>query len=279
MTEKIKLWLVGAAVTIGIVISANLVDLLVVMATPVKPAQPQKIVEKLIFVVNGAGQQDRSINISGKRRTKVAGSRGCGTDIVALIPRSNLGVTISPQPTFWFYLGASKLDLKTLTFEVFEPNNSSKTANWATQLSGQPQQLESGLLKIEYQGQPLTTNTYQWKFSYQQVGCNSIQTLSGYIQKVANINLPKNQQPRDRLLFYAKQGIWHELLTESIALRQQQPADSQLFADFKSLISESEDVKYTLATDRAIVDRDLTTAIVKAQVIDGYRFVTIESSP
>lgn len=265
MTKKIEFWLVTAIFAIGAISGAELISPLITVAAPTKEIKSVGTVDKLIFSFKGGEKkQQPRLEMTGKRRTRVAGSRGCGADIVALMPRSNLGVTSSTNPTFWFYLPPTYLESKSLTFRVFQSTTATDSTEqeiWKTQIPLRFLKIPTGLLRVPYQGQLLTTGNYRWESSYQQVGCSSPQVLSGYVQKEIHPNLEKIKQPRDRLQFYAKNGIWHELLTELIILHQQ--LDGILLTDdFRYLLVESEDVKYTLSSDRQQVDRDLIERIV-----------------
>jgi hypothetical protein len=271
MNNQIKCWL-AIACSLSTIVANESIEIHSVRALPSQQAQPQGIVDRLIFYFNGGAKTERPrASVNGKRRTRVAGSRNpstCGTEIVALMPRSNLGITRSSQPTFWFYLGASNLPVKSIKLSIFKPDNSAAPELWTSQLPVTSKKIESGLLKISYQGQPLVDGDYQWQFSYQQVGCQEVQTLSGYVRKESQPNIPTFTNYRERLFFYANNGIWHELLTDTIALRQQRSGDLQLNEDFRSLFFESADVRYTLSTDETTVDRDLTEKIINARVID-----------
>jgi Domain of Unknown Function (DUF928) len=276
VTKKIEFWLISSILTLGTISVSGLIDRHLTLAAPTKELKSistsdKSTFNKLIFWFQGGEKpQQPRLKTVGKRRTRVAGSRGCGMDIVALIPRSNLGVTVASNPTFWFYLPPSDLALSSLQFTLFDLTG---TEIWATQLIA-TSELKSGLLKVDYQGSPLTDNTYQWQFSYQQVGCSNPQVLMGNLQKEPSLKLAKN--PNSRLQIYTKNGIWHDLLTELITLRQQQPTDLQLAANFKSLFFESPDISYRLPSDRDRVDLDLMEDIVKAQVINCCQVVTIK---
>jgi Domain of Unknown Function (DUF928) len=281
MTKKIEFWLVNAIFIVGAIFTSGLISPRITIAAPTKEVKSSSSGEgsanatsdKLIFSFKGGEKkQQPRLEMIGKRRTRVAGSRGCGADIVALMPRSNLGVTSSTNPTFWFYLPPTYLESKSLTFRVFRlltqtasrsttATDSTEQEIWKTQIPLRFLKIPTGLLRVPYQGQLLTTGNYRWESSYQQVGCSSPQVLSGYVQKETHPNLEKIKQPRDRLQFYAQNGIWHELLTELIILHQQLDG-IPLTDDFRYLLVESEDIKYTLSSDRQQVDRDLIERIV-----------------
>jgi hypothetical protein len=274
MTKQNKFWLIIAALTVCTAIVSTPVDIHHATASPKRLDRSIPPVDKLIFVFNGNNKPDRvTENRSGTRRTKVAGSRGCGAEIVALMPRSNLGVTISDRPTLWFYLGTSSRDIESLKFTVFASRNPADRKTWIAQL---PQKLETGLIKVKYPGQALNSDNYEWEFNYQQAGCNKSQTLSGYIQKETNPLLASIDSSRQRWQSYARNGIWYELLDELIVSRQQQPQQSQVATDLRSLFFESKDVNYTLATDENSIDRDLSEKIVTATVINCCKFAQVK---
>jgi Domain of Unknown Function (DUF928) len=274
MTKQNKFWLIIAALTIWTAIVSAQIDIHRATASPKRSDRSIPPADKLIFVFNGNNKPGRvTEDRSGTRRTKVAGSRGCGAEIVALMPRSNLGVTISDRPTLWFYLGTSSRDVESIKFTVFASSNPADRETWIAQLPPQPHQLETGLIEVKYPGRALKAGNYEWEFNYQQAGCNKPQTLSGYIQKETNPQVVSIDSSQQRWRSYARNGIWHELLDELIVLRQQQPQQSQADIDLRSLFFESKDVNYTLATDENSIDRDLSEKIVTATVINCCKFI------
>ncbi len=274
MTAKIKFWLICATFALSTIVSFGLVD---VSATP-KPGAPlTNIWHKLIFFFKSGAPKNQPItNHGGLRRTRIAGGRGdgCELDIVALIPQyqgNYIGVTNLTNPTFWFYLPPSSHNVASLQFRLFQKDQEI----WIADLPAESKKLESGLLKILYKGVPLANDTYEWQFSYQQVGCHK-QTLAGHVQKEDSTNSVVAKTAQDRLQNYAQRGIWHELLTELIALRQQNPRDNQLAIAFRSLIFESPDIKYSLPSDPSKDDLELMERIVNAPVMNCCQFTPIE---
>ncbi len=277
MTKHNQFRLIIAILTICTNILSVPIDIHSATANPKKTDRSTPLPDKLIFVFNSSSKPGRSIeNRSGMRRTKVAGSRGCGTEIVALIPRSNLGVTISDRPTLWFYLGASNRDVESIEFTIFPSNNPADRTTWSAQLSPKDRKLETGLLKVKYPGRALTAGNYEWEFNYHQADCNKPQILVGYLQKETNLQIASIDNSPQRWRSYTKNGIWHELLDELIVARQQQPQQSQFVTDLRSLFFESKDVNYTLATDENSIDRDLSEKIVTATVLKCCEFVKIK---
>ncbi len=264
MTKRTKSWLISAAFTLSTIVALGLIDIPGVAAAPTKEEKPSSLIDKLIFFFKGGQKKDLPRVSATGRRTKIAGSRDiCKVNIVALIPDSNLGVTTSSNPIFWFYISHDSVNVESLRFSLL---NREQKEIWATDLSVTSKKIKSGLLKVPYQGQPLMDGAYQWQFSYKETRCDPI-LLSGKVQKESHPHLGLGNNARERLRIYAQNGIWYELLTELITLRQEQPQDTQLAADFRSLIFESEHIKYFQSTDPSKEDRDLMEKIVKAKVI------------
>jgi hypothetical protein len=267
----------SATFTLSTIVFSGRVDIPGVSATTKPGVSLTNTWHKLIFFFNvGALKNQPVASRGGLRRTRIAGGRGdgCELDIVALIPQHQgdyVGVTNLTNPTFWFYLPPSSHNVASLQFRLLQKSQEI----WIAALPAESKKLESGLLKILYQGAPLANDTYEWQFSYQQVGCQ-MQTLAGHIQKEALTNSVVARTTQDRLQSYAQRGIWHELLTELIALRQQNPQDNQLAIAFRSLIFESPDIKYSQPSDPSKDDLELMEKIVNAPVIHCCQFTPIE---
>jgi hypothetical protein len=275
MTKQNQFWLTIATLAIGTAIVSAPIAIPNATANPKKPDRSTPLPDKLIFVFNGSNKPSRSIeNRSGIRRTKVAGSRGCGAEIVALIPRSSLGVTIADRPTLWFYLGASSRDVESIKFTVSSSRNPADRQTWIAELPPKSQKIETGLLQLKYPGRALTAGNYEWELNYQQIGCNKPQTLSGYLQKETNPQIASINNSQQRWQSYARNGIWHELLDELI-VGQQQP-NRQVVNNLRDLFFESKDVNYTLASDENSIDRELSEKIVTATVLKCCEFTKIK---
>lgn len=208
-----------------------------------------------------------------QRRTnaKVAGKRGICGDIVALIPNQNVGITTKAQPAFWFYVGnpVTRTD-SSLEFALQD----SISGETIFRTRKDTKKLEAGLIAINLTGYDLTVNKrYIWKLTY-NCGGQDTPILSGTILREEHPDIEPELAaaltPRHRFRIYAARGIWYELIDEINTLRQNDPSDRALEADFRSLI-RSEDVRY-LNIDSAQrendLDLDLMERIVKAPVID-----------
>jgi hypothetical protein len=142
-----------------------------------------------------------------------AGSRD-PHNFLALIPATNLGLTAIAHPTFWLYLPTSLPD--DIPFEfvlrdeqqevvfrtVFELEKAAGIASFSLPENSPP--LEIG-------------KKYQWCFL-----CGNI-SRHGWVERVAMkpeilVQL-ETAALRQRVLLFAKHGLWYETLTELVALR------------------------------------------------------------
>lgn len=170
-----------------------------------------------------------------------AGSRpGCpqfAKPFMALVPATNLGVTVAERPTFWLYVpyssGSIALSLKdeqtnkTVYKNTFEVNGKPGIMGFALP-SGAPS------LKIG--------TKYRWKFD---LFCNpqsksDFFSVNGVILRqsisVATINQLKDASPTEQANLYAANGIWYETLTALAELRRDRPQDKILLAQWTALL-------------------------------------------
>jgi Domain of Unknown Function (DUF928) len=167
---------------------------------------------------------------------KDSGSRepsGCSA-ILAMIPSTNFGLTVSAHPTFWLYLPSlPKLGELTLTL-LEERKNGEQEIAYRTKFKITQ---NSGIASfhLPHSAPPLEIGKqYRWIFS-----CGAIARY-GSIERIAL--KPEIEQrldratPRDRVLILAEHGLWYETLTELAKLRFTKPQDSQLAADWANLL-------------------------------------------
>lgn len=280
MTVKSNFRLVSCAFLLSTLVLAGSAQVPAALAAA--PVKQTNLWDKIVFLANGAWQKISGKRQAGVRQTRIAAGRGAAargselkSDIVALIPVNNgdfVGVSITNQPTFWFYISPtfSELSLESMKFTLRSQQNKEL---WSTKLSKNSLKIGEGLMPISYKGKQLTADgTYFWELSYRQADINQgkiklfEQKLSGNLQKVTFTNLFASQKLPERINFYARNGIWHDLITELIIKKQQYPSDLQLASAFRSLIFESPDVKY-LTIDERKDDVALMEKITAAKVL------------
>jgi hypothetical protein len=282
MTFKSNFWLASCAFALSTIILSGSIEIPAVSAAPPTSTKQTNLWNKIIFLANGAWQKVSGKRQAGIRQTRIAAGRGSGakvseskSDIVALIPANNgdfVGVAITAQPTFWFYISPtfSELNLKSMKFTLINQQNEEL---WSTKLSPNSPKLVSGLMPITYKGDQLKADgIYFWELSYQQTdfqqGKERVleQKLRGNLQKETFVNPPISQKMPDRIYTYARNGIWYDLITELITKKQQNPSDKQLAKAFRELIFESPEVKY-LTIDEKKDDVELMEGIVTAKTL------------
>jgi Domain of Unknown Function (DUF928) len=287
MTAKSNFRLASCAFVLSTIVLSGFIEIPAVSAAPPTVGKQTNLWDKIVFLANGAWQKVSGKRQAGVRQTRIAAGRGAGareiaarrseskSDIVALIPVNNgdfVGVAITDRPTFWFYISPtfSELNLKSMKFTL---RNQQNEELWSTKLSTDNPKIGSGLMPITYKGDQLKADgTYFWELSYQQTDLRQGKTrvleqkLQGNLQKETFADLPANQKLPDRISAYARNGIWHDLITELITKKQQDPADQQLANSFRTLIFESPDVKY-LTIDEKKDDVALMEEIVTAKVL------------
>ncbi len=249
--------------------------------------EPGSRPDKLLFSVNGSTRKKQAVLTRNGIRRRMAGVRGSDAPI-ALIPQINgryIGTTLASHPTFWFYLPAITPRLQSMQLRLFDQTQKEV---WAVQTTGKMPTMSAGLLKIFYTGQPLKDGLYFWELTYQNehqvTNIASFRKdrltatgLSGYLEKETPANLALPQKTLDRLRTYASNGIWYDLLTELISLRQLNSRDRQLQADFRSLIFDSPAVQYSLPADPSKADLELMESIVNGHVLDCCQFTPMQS--
>jgi Domain of Unknown Function (DUF928) len=276
MTTKSSLRLIGCTLMLSTILLTGLTEIPGTAATPPTTEKQTNLWEKLIFWFNGGGRKKpATVSRAGLRRTRVAGARDSAAQVdwVALIPENKgdyLGVTITDQPTFWFYVPPTTLKTKSVKFTL---SNQSSKVIWSTELINSPKTLESGLMPITYKGQPLTGETYSWELNYQLFDDSrtphliSKKSLYGNLQKEKSTGFVLTKNTADRINTYARNGVWHELITELITEKQRNPQDKQVANAFRSLIFDSPTVKYSRIDNEEKDDLELMEKIVNARVI------------
>lgn len=148
--------------------------------------------------------------------------------VVALMPKSNLGITLSERPTFWFSLPAINPD-RTLEFGLYDQSG---------ELIYQESFNASGKAGISSLSLPNTFTSlsaekdYRW---YLSVVCDPDSrsedlVVTGWIRRVQSDNELSaqlaNATPQERLLVYEASELWFETLTTLAELRQTAQSDS-----------------------------------------------------
>ena len=199
---------------------------LLVSPTTVNPSQPISTTQIESHPQLQALKFPPGSQTGAPERTRGAGSRGpcnplveekSGINLTALMPKNNIGTTVSPQPTVYLYV--PKTTKQTAEFAVYDWTNRVRKPVYKTNIS-LPE--SAGIVKINL---PKTVelepnNTYVWHFG---IICDPNQrSLDYYINgwlKRTTLNPETEarlkeleQQPLEQAKLYAESSIWNETL-------------------------------------------------------------------
>lgn len=200
-------------------------------------------------------------------------SRGCleselpQVPLIALMPKTNLTLTLSERPTFWFYIPYTTAQYDRATFDLFDAENNFVIDSLLTiEFSNSPGESSSipGIISVTLPptAQPLELDReYHWYFSVESGKCKTSPSSSlpvhGWVKRVSPGSLPDSQTvegtvsglvtpdelaqlheqleqaqtPSERFLAYANHHIWLDALTEIARDRQDFPVANPLWPD------------------------------------------------
>ncbi|MBW4564387.1 MAG: DUF928 domain-containing protein [Mojavia pulchra JT2-VF2] len=190
-------------------------------------------------------------------RREVGGTRGPNTCISSsseiptltlLLPPTNLGLTTAAYPRFFWYTPTNKAHrVKFSLYQVNEQTQQDTLVYDTTFIPNRAAGISSLTLPSNSNVPPLAINQlYQWSVSIicnpQDTSPRSMMTVDGWVQRVAiNPNVANKLQQisqRDRILVYAEQGLWFDLLSTVADLRTAQPSDTTLLNTWVSLLTQ-----------------------------------------
>ncbi len=147
-------------------------------------------------------------------------------------------LTAAEAPTFWYYIPYTLTPDLPVEFILQDDqgNNVYQTKFIASQK-------QPGVVKVRLPAKvaPLEVGKmYRWFF---MIDCDpdAPPLVEGSVQRIApSATLMSQLQkatPRERVVLYAKQGLWHDALTALAELRSANPNDAALTADWVSLLN------------------------------------------
>jgi len=221
--------------------------ILILVALTVKDAQSPS------FATTQNNSEAR-IGLPGRRIS--GGSRSPNTTclatpdqpVIALMPKNNLGLTLSEYPTFWFSLPAISPD-RTLEFGLYDQDGD-LLYQTTFSVSGQA---EVASLSLPKSSSPLVQDAdYRW---YLSVVCDREShaenlVVTGWIRRVQPSQAIDRQltstTDQERLAVYQNIGLWYDALTLLAQLRYREPLDSTLEQQWIALL-ESVDLSQASA--------------------------------
>lgn len=177
----------------------------------------------------------------GRRQT--ASPRGCsrkGKYLTALMPETNLGLTFSLYPTFFFYIPPTSA--QTAEFVLLDEETEDTVYTTTFNISGLPGTVSVSLPSDKTLPKLKIGKNYHWYFS---VICDPQERsgdayVDGWVQRVTPnstlISELKTASPLERLAIYTNADIWFERLTTLAELRRLNPNDPNLAAQWANLL-------------------------------------------
>jgi hypothetical protein len=180
------------------------------------------------------------------RRTDAASRSGCpvlSQPVTALVPPTNIGLTLAERPTFWFNIpyqpnsnNLRKFQLldeeETVVYETFPVVEASGIVNIS---------LPNSLPALQI------GKKYQWVLSFicDPASLDTSAWVNGYVERVAvtpqlKQKLETAKTLREQILLYAENGLWFDTLTALITELRNKPTDAQLVTDWQDLLQSLE---------------------------------------
>jgi len=206
--------------------------------TPNVDGQPITQPGRVRFV----GPTEDNLSSPNDRKVRTPYGPGCYQGNIkqtALVPKSQIGRTVSEYPVFFFYLPQTDAELAEFILEDESGNQIYQQDLTIKNLSG--------VIGVSI---PANTNVpplevgknYTWKFT---VVCDaqdrsSDRMESGVVRRVGLsadiLRELENADPRQKTFIYAQNGIWQDALGTLAAARRANPNDPDLAADWESLL-------------------------------------------
>lgn len=163
--------------------------------------------------------------------------------LTALIPQSNIGMTVSKYPTFFFYIPDA--DLGGAEGELVLRNEKEQEVYRKTVRLKDIDSIISVELSDSTASSALEVGkSYYWSFSimFDKVDHSSDSYVAGWIKRTELNSELKHKLdtalPQDKPAIYATNGVWYEALSSLAKLRCASPQNSTLASDWESLLKQ-----------------------------------------
>jgi len=170
--------------------------------------------------------------------------QGSPSQLIALLPATNLGLTTAAYPRFFWFMPKSKAKLAEFTLFEVDERGEDRTPLYKTTFSIDG---TAGVASLSLPSNatlpPLAVGKdYRWSVS---LVCSASDrskdiTVDGWVQRVAvKADLAKqlaNAKPSDRVRLYASNGIWFDTVTTLADQRCTNPKDAALTKSWAALL-------------------------------------------
>ncbi len=171
-------------------------------------------------------------------------------NLMALVPKTNLGLTVDEYPTFWFYIPYQSSSVPQAELMVLDENRRPILEKQILiQLSGIPGIIS---VKLPSTAKSLELNQeYRWYFSLicDAENPSNNPSIDGWIKRV-ELNAASNNYQA-----YVNNGIWYNALTEVAKGRQTNPSDTAIATEWQKLLQA---VGLEELTETSVIDCCIT---------------------
>jgi hypothetical protein len=163
--------------------------------------------------------------------------------LTALIPQSNIGITVAEYPTFFFYIPDANLGISQGEF-VLRNENDEEIYKKTVKLKA-----TDSIVTIDLSSSPSfppleVGKSYSWGFSiiFDERDRSADSYVFGWIKRVEPNSEFQHKLatalPQEKPGIYATNGIWYEALASLATLRCTSPNNSTLTSDWESLLQQ-----------------------------------------
>ncbi|HBE16170.1 MAG TPA: hypothetical protein DEG17_23365 [Cyanobacteria bacterium UBA11149] len=164
--------------------------------------------------------------------------------LMALIPQSNIGLTVSEYPTLLFYIPDANLEGVNLEFGIYDSEGKDLIYQQKLALKDGDAIIAIDLSKALSLPPLAVGKIYSWYFSivFNPEDMSDSKFVGGEIQRVAlNSDIQDRLNtvlPQEQPGIYAENGIWYEALASLAKLRCSHPHDVTLADNWRSLLQQ-----------------------------------------
>ncbi len=166
--------------------------------------------------------------------------------LTALIPESNIGITVAEYPTFFFYIPKANLErVERVELAIVDKNNNLIYEKELSLKLKYPNRIVS----IDLSNSPSLPalkvgESYYWIFSvgFDEVDRSGDAYVQGWIKRVSLDSTLQHKLdtalPQEKPAIYASNGIWFDALTSLAKLRCSYPYEATFRSDWESLLQQ-----------------------------------------
>jgi len=179
---------------------------------------------------------------------RVESARRCGRSVpillTALIPESNVGITVAKHPTFFFYIPDANLALVKGADLVILDQNRQVVYQKTVKLKSRDRIVSVALSDSPSLPTLEVGKSYNWLFSidFDEMDRSGGIYLTGWIKRVSLDSKLQHKLntalPQQKPAIYASNGLWYDALASLAKLRCSYPDHANFSSDWESLLQQ-----------------------------------------